>query len=460
MVYAQVNYTSPITSADGIDFAFYTDDAGWSAPIQAFRGNIGSWDDFSYTIPEIYLDENFKIKFTVVGFNGTGNYANLDNISITAMEPDYDVVFKIDDGFGATQVYLDAGIDGVVGTDDDEPRDGAQKLTASKCQVVQNFANGTDPHGFSYSSHRDVTALVQEYSQSPTTPPTNYPGYGTYLVGDIHSTPSFGEEWAYACWSLVIVYESSDTLGHQLYLYDTFTYSNQDTDDGVNVDFDHDGQPGGTISGFIVPPRIMGAVTGISVTNQGSGYTSTPAVNITGGGGEGAAAMAIISSGHVSSISIISGGAGYTSTPTVTITGGEGSGATASATFGDEVNVGKITCFAGEGDVWYDGDYLILNGTKLWDGTDTDDNSKSNPDNAFNSTSRGLGTYNGIDIDTFGIDPPNGQYITWDSGLLNQGDASASIELWTHTDVWNLVYIIISFRSTTTTGGALNYLIH
>jgi hypothetical protein len=71
----------------------------------------------------------------------------------------------------------------------------------------------------------------------------------------------------------------------------------------------------------------------------------------------------------------------------------------------------------------------------------------------------GFNTYDGIDIDTLGVDPPNGRYITWNSGILNEGDTSAHIDLVTHQDVWNLVYIILSFRSSTTTGGDINYLI-
>lgn len=456
----RITYKNDILATDGLDFSIY-DGTQWSTSMQAFRGDIGSSaDSFSYEIPERYLTSNFKIKFELVGFTSAGQYANIYNIRINAMEPDESVLFQIDAGSGPVTVYLDAGADGIVGNDDDQPYTGATELVASRSQVVQNFASGTTPHGFSYCSYRDVTKLVQQYSTPPVAPATNYPGYGTYWVGNIYSAPSFNEEWAYACWSLIIVYESTDTLGHQLYLYDTFKYSNQDTFSGVNVDFDNDGQPGGNISGFIVPPRITGAVTAITLNSGGTGYTTTPAVDISGGGGSGAAAMAIVSGGSVTSIRIVNGGSGYTSVPTITITGGGGSGASASATVGDEINVGKITCFAGEGDVWYGDDYLELNSTRLWDGTSTTDNSQTYPENAFNSASMGLGMYNGIDIDTFGIDPPNGQYITWASGIMNQGDTTAHIDLWTHTDVWNLCYIIISFRSTTTTGGSLSYLIH
>jgi len=63
-----------------------------------------------------------------------------------------------------------------------------------------------------------------------------------------------------------------------------------------------------------------GAVTGITITNPGGGYT-TAAVNITGGG-SGASADAIVStSGVVTTINVDAGGAGYTA-PVVAITGG------------------------------------------------------------------------------------------------------------------------------------------
>ena len=87
-------------------------------------------------------------------------------------------------------------------------------------------------------------------------------------------------------------------------------------------------------------------------------------------------------------------------------------------------------------------------------------NTKTNPNDVFNGLSYGLNMNNGIDIDTVGNDPTNGQYITWASGILHQGDTSATIYLHTEEDEWDLVYIIISFRSLTTTGGSFSYLIH
>jgi len=62
-----------------------------------------------------------------------------------------------------------------------------------------------------------------------------------------------------------------------------------------------------------------GAVTAISMTNDGVGY-SEATVTISGGGGANATATAIIdTSDSVSQILVTNGGSGYTSTPTVTI---------------------------------------------------------------------------------------------------------------------------------------------
>ncbi len=73
-------------------------------------------------------------------------------------------------------------------------------------------------------------------------------------------------------------------------------------------------------------PRGVGSFT---VTNGGTGYTSPPAVALTGGGGTGATAHAVLTGGVVTSIVVDTAGEGYTSPPAVAFTGGEGAGAAA-----------------------------------------------------------------------------------------------------------------------------------
>jgi hypothetical protein len=82
-------------------------------------------------------------------------------------------------------------------------------------------------------------------------------------------------------------------------------------------------------------------IINIKLAAQGSGFTSVPTVNITGGGGTGATATATISAvtnptgaviaGAVVAIKVTNFGANYTSAPSITITGGGGTGATATA---------------------------------------------------------------------------------------------------------------------------------
>ena len=72
-----------------------------------------------------------------------------------------------------------------------------------------------------------------------------------------------------------------------------------------------------------------GAITGITITSPGSGY-STATVIITGAGTGATADASVTTSGVVTDITVNNAGSGYTQ-PVVTITGGGGTGATATA---------------------------------------------------------------------------------------------------------------------------------
>jgi hypothetical protein len=68
-------------------------------------------------------------------------------------------------------------------------------------------------------------------------------------------------------------------------------------------------------------------IVGYDIISGGTSYTSLPTITITGGGGFGAAATAVLFDGQLVDIDIVSKGEGYTSQPTVTVTGGGGVGA-------------------------------------------------------------------------------------------------------------------------------------
>lgn len=74
-----------------------------------------------------------------------------------------------------------------------------------------------------------------------------------------------------------------------------------------------------------------GVVTGTTITNGGSGYTSPPSVQFNTGSASDATGYAIVSGGVVTEIVISDPGSGYSVAPTITFSGGGGSGAAATA---------------------------------------------------------------------------------------------------------------------------------
>jgi hypothetical protein len=72
----------------------------------------------------------------------------------------------------------------------------------------------------------------------------------------------------------------------------------------------------------------LGTLDRIDLTAPGTGYTTAPAVQITGGGGTGATATATIANGVVTGINLTAAGTGYTGVPTVTIVSGKNAAAT------------------------------------------------------------------------------------------------------------------------------------
>ena len=98
---------------------------------------------------------------------------------------------------------------------------------------------------------------------------------------------------------------------------------------------------------------------------------------------------------------------------------------------------GRLTVFVGEGDDCWNGDKVKFNDNYLPYSGDPYDG--VNPQNdVWNGKSSGIGGdfIDGVDIDTFDVSP-----------YIDSGDASAEVKLITGTDSWNLVYVILSFRT-------------
>jgi hypothetical protein len=123
---------------------------------------------------------------------------------------------------------------------------------------------------------------------------------------------------------------------------------------------------------------------------------------------------------------------------------------------------GHMTCFVGEGDDFITGDKLKFTGQSGYSMYLS--NGVSNWYNVWNMTSPGMGfgDVDGVDVDTFDI--------PWQYGghdIVVPGDTTAHLDLPSETDggydgsdAWNLIYLILSLRSKTTTGGTTHYVIH
>ncbi len=145
------------------------------------------------------------------------------------------------------------------------------------------------------------------------------------------------------------------------------------------------GATGSTIdnNGFnITIGQALLAATGNGVhsiaVSGGAGYIDSPLVEITGGGGSGAAATATVNpaTGAVTAINITNPGVGYTSAPIVTLSGGGGSGAligaittTPNNTAGIGLNLKGAGITTLSGASTYTGSTNLANGTLLVTGS-------------------------------------------------------------------------------------------
>ncbi|MFC2068245.1 hypothetical protein ACFLTP_04485 [Chloroflexota bacterium] len=92
---------------------------------------------------------------------------------------------------------------------------------------------------------------------------------------------------------------------------------------------------------------------------------------------------------------------------------------------------GHFTNFVAEGDEHYSGEYVQINGNDLSDAINP-------PNNPMNSKSNiqgiGVGEGEGVDIDSYNV-----------SNYINEGDTAATLKMDSGIDVWNIVYIFLSF---------------
>jgi hypothetical protein len=358
-IYWQQDEGGDLEDSDRLYYAFSADGGStWSADYEAFR-NDNPPSNFSTTIPAEYLTNNFRMRFYLYGFSegswfGQTEYCYVDNIIITAELPLVESAKVNRVMFGATGNMTE--------------------ITTDQWQVAPTPDSGA-PDSWSYSCFYDASDIVRAILD-PTTKCGTFTlghvlegsGYSLYPSGTTGyplATPASASgwnpmqyEWTYAGWSLLIIYSSPGSEGHQLYLFDTFRYV------GLNTRLTF------PISNFLAPDDTTGS---------------------------------------------------------------------------------HLTYFVGEGDDFYDHDYIKLNGYLLPQPGDPYEDPPVNPqNNVFNSYSNSLDDpyLSGVDIDTFDV-----------SKCVAPADSSAQVILDNGEEIYNLVYIILSFRSQVTSGGVLGYLI-
>lgn len=83
---------------------------------------------------------------------------------------------------------------------------------------------------------------------------------------------------------------------------------------------------------YITAGITGGVISSITINNSGIGYSTTPSISVSGGGGVGASLIAVISGSKLTSVTISSGGSGYTSSPTIIIDSPSGDNGTVVST--------------------------------------------------------------------------------------------------------------------------------
>jgi len=114
--------------------------------------------------------------------------------------------------------------------------------------------------------------------------------------------------------------------------------------------------PAGKVTGILTATMISGinvcnlnisdnqkSVQQVVITNPGAGYTLAPTLQITGGGGSGAAGTVFIGDGAVGIVTLTDAGSGYTTAPTVTIAAPVGAGNTQATAEAVVSSAGTIT---------------------------------------------------------------------------------------------------------------------
>ncbi len=236
---------------DTLYIAFSGNDGdSWSQNYEVFSGNNPGGHYWS-AIPYTYLTGEFKFRLYFDG-DHSAEYVYLDNISLLPI--DTEITFKI----GDDQVYFDGS----------DPETGEEPLGAGRSYAMLNTMPSETHtsdyrYGYSYACVRDVSMLVRTFPENAGE--EHHTGNALYTIDGVDADTFLNgisgdiSDFAYAGWSLIIVYACPETAGHYIYIRDDNFAFHPGESTPYSLDFDQDGTEGGIISNFVIPEPLRDA---------------------------------------------------------------------------------------------------------------------------------------------------------------------------------------------------------
>ena len=293
----------------------------WTDPIDTVAGNLNSGTVASGTVSNLAAVVFPSSQVGFVAGAGGAISKSADYGATWTLKAGGDAVNLLGSSFDGTQNVWMAGNDStVIMTDDDgetwNPKNTGISATADMQEIdfqstTTGFVVGTDAGGgVAYSTSNGGSNWT-----AMSTP------VGTPALYGLSMTSTTGG-WAVGAGGTALSTSDGTTwLADNAGIPSDIELNEVDTVSSVNNAWAV-GQGLGKAQGY--SSVSGGAVTGVTITNGGSGYATAPAVSFSGGGGTGAAGTAVLTGDVVTGVNITDPGSGYISAPAVTLSGGTG----------------------------------------------------------------------------------------------------------------------------------------
>jgi len=183
---------------------------------------------------------------------------------------------------------------------------------------VSVTANSSGSWHFAYVVTAKTTAPAEESEASSIVTCTNAALNQNTGISNTITWNSVTGATSYAVYKATAVYNADVAQGAMLGYIGTCTGTSF-TDTNISPDFTQ-APPQAT------NPFVNGTITGVTIANAGSGYSTAPALIVSDTIGLGAKLTAAVSGGKITGVTVVNGGQGYIN-PKISVSSGNGSGA-------------------------------------------------------------------------------------------------------------------------------------